>query len=397
MKKRLWAIALALVMLCALSAQAAGVLVLPDDLEVIEAEAFMGLKGIETLTVPDGVTNIGDGAFKNMSDLRTIEIPGSVTAIGSNILSGTAAAKLIVCPPGSAAMTYASQNSIDYQAGTTCRALLIGNEYPEFENDNDDNTERLNGPYNDIAGMGKALGGLSLRRFQTYERKECTYAQIDSAITSLLSGARDQDISLFYFSGHGTKGGYLYTSDKQGYTPAHLRQKLDAVKGRKVVIIDACYSGGLIQDAAVSKSGGDPLRDFERDFMAAFQGGNSGGDDAIAKAAFNPSDYFVLTACRADETSGSFKRTRDGVVTYYGIFTYGLCVGIGYDYVNQTTCSMKADADGDGAVSLPEALTYIQKVVDDSYSRLTNPPDQWQKTQMYPTNSRWFAPFRNIS
>lgn len=384
-----------LAMLFTGDASALSSLELPASITAIEEEAFMGVNIVDMVFIPDGLVSIGDRAFKNMSWLQYIRIPDSVTNIGRDILDGAMDAVLISCAPGSTAMRYAMANDIDYDANTVFHALLIGNEYPDTEN-------ALSGPYNDVDGLFETL----LRHDAVYYDNifccyEYTYDEIDEEIEYVFGDAQDQDVSLFYFSGHGGEGGTLLTSDGYDYSAEHLREMLDGIRGRKIVIIDSCFSGAMIwdEDSALMAPGmageyaKSQLKAFQNDFIAAFKPKQG---HSTSKAAFNPSEYFVLTASAYDQTSNSVTEYFDEDDPFsYGLFTYNLCKSCGYDYKIGEPIEMEGDFDGDNAVSIMEALISTDEAIE--LDSLENESDEdRQVVQAYPENCWWFAPFRRI-
>ncbi|MCR4883337.1 MAG: leucine-rich repeat domain-containing protein [Clostridiales bacterium] len=80
-----------------------GVLMLPEDLTIVEAEAFYGVAGASKVIVPEGVTSIGARAFAegNFSEIR---LPGTVTDIGDeafrNCGKATNAVRIFWLPDG---------------------------------------------------------------------------------------------------------------------------------------------------------------------------------------------------------------------------------------------------------------------------------------------------------
>ena len=383
MMHRCFALILAIAMLAGSALATAEQLSLPDGLTAIEEEAFMGVSEVDEIVVPEGTVSVGDRAFKDMCALRRIVLPESATDIGSDILEGAMEAVLVECPANSAAMRYAVANRLDYDADTTCRALIIGNTYPGTDN-------ALKGCDNDAYGMESMLERLSGRRFLTRTVINAGRQQCDSLIAETFSDAKEQDISVFYYSGHGFSGGALYMADGNGYPAEHLRQQLDAVPGRKLLLIDACYSGGMIDDgdaASNATNGAGELRAFQNDFLSAFR---SGGD---RKAAFNPSEYFLLTAARWDQTSLTVGYSSDAS-SWFSLFTWCLCKGCGYDYSKDKERELEADADGDSAVSVQEAAGYILAEVERMYDNLEWDSARMQLVQAYPAGCRWFAPFR---
>ena len=72
-----------------------------------------------------------------------------------------------------------------------------------------------------------------------------------TAIDTHFSSAAEYDVSLFYFSGHGTKFHDFVCSYSQfddggtiGYK--ELFEAIDKIKGKKIIFIDCCYSGSFI-------------------------------------------------------------------------------------------------------------------------------------------------------
>jgi hypothetical protein len=77
-----------------------------------------------------------------------------------------------------------------------------------------------------------------------------TKAGIFDAISWLVSNTDENDISIFYFAGHGgrtSSNEYLRAYD-ESISDIELDEKLDDVKGQLVVILDSCYSGGFIEE-----------------------------------------------------------------------------------------------------------------------------------------------------
>lgn len=89
---------------------AEGVLVLPDDVKVVDVEAFQGA-GMMRVIIPDGCTTIGDGAFANCPSLEWIYIPASVGSISSTAFSNSPNVR-IYTTKGSYAEYFASVNGI---------------------------------------------------------------------------------------------------------------------------------------------------------------------------------------------------------------------------------------------------------------------------------------------
>jgi len=352
--KKLICLFLALALPAAACAQT---LTLPDNIAEIAEEAFRGDTSITEVVIPDGAEAIGAGAFQDCAALAEASIPASVASIGSDAFDGCAPALLIRTEADSAAMQYAASNLIDYQADTVYRALLIG----ECAYSNESYV--LNGPASDIVSMQAALTQHPATPYQCDVRKNLTRDEIISAIGETFADAKEQDVSLFYYSGHGAANGILVGIDHYGLSAANLRILLDRVPGRKIVIIDACYSGAMIGKSVSA----DTAETFTQGFLSAFS--------MKSRANLATDGYYVITAARGTELSYEMALSSG---RYYGLFTYHLVNGLGYDYYHQKPGSTLADTNGDGVVSIHEAHLYAQAEAYEDYSE--------QTAQVYPEN-----------
>ena len=84
---------------------------MPKSLKAVADEAFMGTT-LWKVVLPSGCTKIGNRAFA-VSDIRYIFIPDSVTSFGDDVFTDSRTDLTIFCYSGSAAETYATQNSIN--------------------------------------------------------------------------------------------------------------------------------------------------------------------------------------------------------------------------------------------------------------------------------------------
>lgn len=218
------------------------------------------------------------------------------------------------------------------------RALLVGNVY-----EGEDNS--LIGCDTDVAAMRTMLSSMTGANYSVTSYIDLNASGITSAIASTFAGARACDVSLFYYSGHGTSIGSLVGVKNSTLTVSALRSCLDQIPGTKIVIIDACYSGNMIGKST------DPASPSS--FTSAFISGFS----SFTKDNLATNGYIVMTACSQNQMSQSLT---DGTIAF-GAFTYGLCYGSGYDEWNQLPLStLPADTDGNGAITLSEA--YAQAV-----------------------------------
>ena len=56
--------------------------IIPNDVTIIDDNAFYGCTGLTNITIPEGVTSLGEGAFYDCTSLSSITIPSSVESVG---------------------------------------------------------------------------------------------------------------------------------------------------------------------------------------------------------------------------------------------------------------------------------------------------------------------------
>lgn len=168
---------------------------------------------------------------------------------------------------------------------------------------------------------------------------EATKEAILTGIVSTFVNADDNDISYFYWNGHGGARiePHILPTDTH-HTPEtwisvnELENLFDNIAGTKVIILDTCFSGGFI----------DKGYDFTR--------------------AFNRDSYYVLTSCRGDGECKEFSYHNPP----YGVFTMGFYQG----------CMA-------GVTGLRNLRDYINDWVKENH------PTHSQVAQCYPSSSNF--------
>lgn len=273
---------------------------------------------------------------------------------------------------------------------TVYRAFCVGvGDYIYFP-DSYGNTD-LPGPLYDVDRMRQTFGyckfGLSNTGFSTISYLkdwQATKSNILQGITNVFSEADYNDISYFYFSGHGiweNNTSYLCPTEANYYAPMstyisidELETALSAIPGTKVVFLDSCYSGGFIgkgvEEIQISK---EKLESFNDEVINVFS-------QTQSKGLLTTNQYKVLTTCHYNQESMGIYPIVPGDFDPYGVFTIALCEGCGY------SGSYPADTNLDTMVSLQEAYLYIKLYVQDlsnTYPYLNIAQD----VQVYPNNS----------
>lgn len=239
------------------------------------------------------------------------------------------------------------------------RAILIGNgDYPGKVND-------LNGPPYDVERIETVLEKSDFGDKGDFAEIN-TYASLDraglqKAIDDMKPLVGKEDITYFYYSGHGNTDGRTSSlcMMNDDVKVSELKEMLDELPGVKVVFLDSCFSGGFIGKAEATDS---QLDKFNDDVIEVF--------GSYSKSLLTEGPYKVLTASSKTETSLEF-----GGTPPYGIFTKLLTDSSGYEG------NYPADADGDSAVTLRESYDHIYEAI------LSRSPNQHM--QIFPEYSQF--------
>jgi len=304
-------------------------------------------------------------------DCAAVSYSGTVTAVSDGsatiIISYT---KNGVTKSTSAEITVgtATQNEVVY------RALCVGvGDYIQGS-DND-----LSAPPYDVDRIRQILQQCRFGTSNTFfsdiiylKDWEATKSNIVQRISSAFSGADSNDISYFYFSGHGVIVGntsYICPADLTSFASSaisvnELESALSAIPGTKVVFLDSCYSGGFVgKSMGETITSKEELESFNNDIINIFS-------QAQTKGLLTTNQYKVLTSCHYYQLCWEIIPQQGNP---FGVFTMALCEGCGY------SGNYPADNNLDTKVSLQEAYLYVKDWVF-SY-RIS------QDVQVYPNNS----------
>ena len=161
-----------------------------------------------------------------------------------------------------------------------------------------------------------------------------TVAGFDALITETFREAKDADTALVYVSTHGlleddAEAVSLLLSDgekEERLTPEKLKEILDRVPGKKILIVDACHSGGVIG------CGAEDMRNwFEDDAWRVL----------VSSGALEDSWFW---SAETDEYTGT------------GYFTAAMASAL------RASDPEQIDPDGDGDVSLEELTARLRAI-----------------------------------
>jgi len=201
---------------------------------------------------------------------------------------------------------------------------------------------------------------------------QATKSNILQNISLAFMGADSNDISYFYFSGHGSLVGnesYICPADITSYVNSaisvdELENALSSIPGTKVVLLDSCHSGGFIgkgeEELPTSQ---EEATSFNENIINIFSQQSS-------KDLLTTNQYKVLTSCHYYQYCYELIPEEGDP---FGVFTMALISGCGY-YGNYP-----ADTNLDTRVSLQEAYLFVKDWVS-NYST-------YQDVQVFPDYS----------
>lgn len=200
---------------------------------------------------------------------------------------------------------------------------------------------------------------------------------IEDAIAQLATVTKDEDLILFTYSGHGGADGTIALAPMNSgvtgyiYLTTTLLTRLSAVKGKKLVILDSCYSGIPIPESSSSLS-----LVYENSIGDWFNQYWSSADYTIP-------DIFLLTAAADTES------WETGVAGHsHGDFTLALLKGLGWPddphpaYSENSTINL-------AALPLPPARRASVLTIDSLYTYIKD-------HQTNPTRSTFYWPRTNV-
>jgi hypothetical protein len=173
-------------------------------------------------------------------------------------------------------------------------------------------------------------GSLKEEQVKVLVDEEATRMNVLNTVHDVLLRADDNDVIVFYFSGHGLQGSFLPV-DYDGYNNRILHEEIrdlmmKSKAKQKVVFADACYSGSILAMKA-------PVEQTLDRYYDAFKGTNGG----IA----------LMMSSKGEEFSLEDGGLRSGIFSYY------LIKGL----------KGAADADFNKIVTISELFAYVKRQV----------------------------------
>lgn len=172
-------------------------------------------------------------------------------------------------------------------------------------------------PHNDAATIEWVYKQNKNAEVKLLRNDRATVANVKSAMRTLFSKAKANDIVVLYFSGHGVKGGFVCYDGYLQYSDVATAMN-NSKCNSKMVFADACFSGAIRDNAKVSSS----YNSFGKNIM-------------------------LFLSCRSNEVSIETPRMTNGFFTY--ALQHGLRGG--------------ADKNRDRTITAKELFNYVSAKV----------------------------------
>lgn len=150
--------------------------------------------------------------------------------------------------------------------------------------------------------------------------KKATLANVSAALKQMAARTGQDDVMVFYFSGHGLKGGVCMRDTRSANTLLTYKQLGKLFKQTrartKLIIVDSCHSGtGRIERNGDKRNGADTLKDTNIILFMA-----SRGNEVAAESSGTAAGLF--TRHMLDGMKGKADANRNGAVSARELFNY---------------------------------------------------------------------------
>lgn len=223
-------------------------------------------------------------------------------------------------------------------AGVTAQAkiYIVSAGVSDYSNYPGGGCTNLKNTANDANDMAALYSSNSAAEYKLLTNGNATKRNVLSAIRQLHGKAAENDIVIFFFSGHGSQGG-ICLSDGH-ITFQQIRDAMASSRCKnKSIFLDSCHSGGLRA--------------------------NGSSDNRAAQQAARESNIMLFLSSRDNEIS------LDDVNGSNGMFTKYLIKGL----------QGKSDANGDRTITALELFNYVNPKVAAESTSLDSPqhPVMW--------------------
>ena len=201
-------------------------------------------------------------------------------------------------------------------------------------------------------------GTLKNYGYSVMKRENLSAAQICDTIRTGFRNANMVDTSLFYYNGHASDDGSLYTAAGDSLSLYDLANVLSEIPGKVIVILDCCYAGSGIAKVEM------PIDAFaeEDPGLEAFPTGDR-EVPMVGAGEFRSNKFYVLAACGENELSYGVNNIymKSGQIASCAFFTYAFVQGAGCSFpTGEFTGSIPADRNKDMKLTINEMYEYTK-------------------------------------
>ena len=194
--------------------------------------------------------------------------------------------------------------------------------------------------------------------YSVVKRENLSASQICDTIRTSFRNANILDTSLFYYNGHASDDGSLYTAAGDSLPLSDLANVLSEIPGKVIIVLDCCYAGSGIAEA------GMVIDTFaEEDPGLETLSAGDGELPMVGAGEFRNNKFYVLAACSENELSYGVNNTymESGQVASYAFFTYAFVKGAGCSFpAGVYDGSIPADSNKDMSLSIKEMFDYTK-------------------------------------
>ena len=271
---------------------------------------------------------------------------------GANVIEVLASAGSVPSDPARVDVIRETQSRDAQPAKPNCYVLAIG--VAEYK----DKSLKLSFPADDARDAAAALRRQQGKLFEKVETRllvnqQVTPTEIKRGLNWLKQSVTQSDLAVVFVSAHGWPGGrkefYLTPYDFDsvepsvtGFSKSELQERLENLPCKVVVVLDACYSGTVVQQLAMAKDAQNALDQVVKDFTSVGSG------------------LVVIGSSTSSEVSFEKKEWGHGAMALSWIEAF-----TGETQTGSVVEKISADSNGDGLMYVDELCTYMANRVKD--------------------------------
>ena len=218
--------------------------------------------------------------------------------------------------------------------------------------------------------------------------EKATRSTIMKSVRNLFSNATEEDVVIFYYSGHGvpdaknTSDLYFATYDTEENNYVGTALYIDDVirifthshAKLKLFLADACHSGGSGIRLGIKDDGAELVNKL-----------------LISEASMKEPGWAAITASSSSEKSFEDQKWGGG----HGIFTYALVNGLQGEADKTDKQNKKSNGNGDGIVTVRELYDYLNAIIPGETDKNQHPDLQGKNENIFPLSAVSIEKFNN--